>query len=158
MQGSVSTSAEDDLQVVTDLARRMVTRWGMSEQIGVVFADSGADGSDLSLTMKRIELESTAAQPRSLVVDADGGLLLNGDMPVRQHTFAMAAPAPRNTNGIAMNTLIDAEVQRILNEGREMARTLLTEHYDQLTRLANALMEHEQLNHVQFEELIRRYP
>ncbi len=36
----VTTGAENDLQVVTDLARRMVTRWGMSEQVGVVFADN----------------------------------------------------------------------------------------------------------------------
>jgi ATP-dependent Zn protease len=55
-----------------------------------------------------------------------------------------------------MNALIDAEVQRILNEGRQMARTLLTEHHDQLIRLANALMEHEQLNRAQFEALMQQ--
>jgi cell division protease FtsH len=152
----VTTGAENDLQVVTDLARRMVTRWGMSEQVGVVFADYDADGSNFSLNMKRIELDSSSLQSRSLAADADGRLLLNGDMPTRQHTFALAAPAPRSANGVAMNALIDAEVQRILNEGRQMARTLLTEHHDQLTRLANALMEHEQLNRAQFEELMQQ--
>jgi cell division protease FtsH len=152
----VTTGAENDLQAVTDLAHRMVTRWGMSEQVGVVFADYGAHGSDCSFNLKRIGLDSTPAHPRSLVVDANGRLLLNGAMPVHQHSFAMAAPAPRNTNGITMNALIDAEVQRILNEGREIARTLLTEHNDQLTRLANALLEHEQLNRAQFEELMRQ--
>ncbi|HEY7418578.1 MAG TPA: ATP-dependent zinc metalloprotease FtsH, partial [Ktedonobacteraceae bacterium] len=35
----VTTGAENDFQVVTDLARRMVTRWGMSEQIGVMCAN-----------------------------------------------------------------------------------------------------------------------
>src|SRR5207245_6902160 len=51
----VTTGAENDLQVVTDLARRMVTRWGMSEQVGVVFADYRADGSDMSLNMRRTQ-------------------------------------------------------------------------------------------------------
>lgn len=36
---SVTTGAEDDLQSVTALAWRMVTHWGMSRQMGVVFAD-----------------------------------------------------------------------------------------------------------------------
>src|SRR5256884_1642932 len=39
----VTTGAENDLQVVTNLARRMVTRWGMSEEVGVMFADYRAD-------------------------------------------------------------------------------------------------------------------
>src|SRR3989454_8108789 len=47
----ITTGAENDLQVVTDLARRMVTRWGMSEQVGVVFADYRAGG--MSLNMRR---------------------------------------------------------------------------------------------------------
>jgi cell division protease FtsH len=152
----VTTGAENDLQVVTDLARRMVTRWGMSEQLGVVFADYRADGGDASFNMRRIELNDVPAQSRLLVMDTDGHLRLNGDIPASQHAFAMAASAPHNLNGVSMNALIDSEVQRILNEGREMARKLLTEHYDQLKRLANALMEHEQLNRAQFEELMRQ--
>jgi ATP-dependent Zn protease len=54
-----------------------------------------------------------------------------------------------------MATLIDAEVQHIWNEGRETACALLTEHYAQLTRLAHALMEHEQLNRAEFEEVLQ---
>ncbi|HZU04073.1 MAG TPA: ATP-dependent zinc metalloprotease FtsH [Ktedonobacteraceae bacterium] len=152
----VTTGAENDLQVVTDLARRMVTRWGMSEQVGVVFADYRADGSDMSLNMRRAQPDDVPIQSRTLVVDADGHLQLNGALPARQYSFAMAAPAPHSTNGVSMNALIDAEVQRILSEGREMARTLLSEHHDQLVRLAEALMEHEQLNRAQFEELMQR--
>src|SRR5205823_7781489 len=49
----ITTGAENDLQVVTDLARRMVTRWGMSEQIGVVFADYEPDR--MSLNMRHID-------------------------------------------------------------------------------------------------------
>src|SRR6266571_4009561 len=90
----VTTGAENDLQVVTDLARRMVTRWGMSEQVGVVFADYRAGAGGAGLNMRRVEPDDVPAEPRSLIIDADGKLLLNGrDLPARQqHMFAMTAP------------------------------------------------------------------
>src|SRR5437868_4543432 len=85
----VTTGAENDLQVVTDLARRMVTRWGMSKQVGVVFADYEAGA--MSLNMQRIDLETRPTQARSLVADANGRLLLNGgDLPQHQRTLAMS--------------------------------------------------------------------
>lgn len=36
MYGDVTTGAENDLQQVTEIARQMVGRWGMSEAIGPV--------------------------------------------------------------------------------------------------------------------------
>ncbi len=156
----VTTGAENDLQVVTDLARRMVTRWGMSEQVGVVFADSEAGG--MSLNMRRSDVDDVPTQARSLVVDADGRLMMNGlngvemgEVLPRQYAFAAGMPATRNTNNSAtMASLIDLEVQRILKDGYAIARTLLSEHEDQLKKLADALMELEQLNRKQFETLL----
>ncbi len=148
----VTTGAENDLQVVTDLARRMVTRWGMSEQVGVVFADY--EPGAMSLNMQGID---PAAMARSLAADADGRLVLNGlDVPAQQNTFAMSLPAaPNSSTSTTMATLIDSEVQRILNEGYEMARALLREHHGQLVRLAKALMECEHLDRKQFEALLQ---
>src|SRR5256886_894711 len=81
----VTTGAENDLQVVTDLARRMVTRWGMSDEVGVMFADYRADAGGAGLNMRRVELEDMAKGPRSLIMDVDGNLLLNGnDVPAQQ--------------------------------------------------------------------------
>ncbi len=41
--GSVTTGAENDFQVVTGIARQMVTRWGMSDKVGTVsFSDRGS--------------------------------------------------------------------------------------------------------------------
>ena len=53
-----------------------------------------------------------------------------------------------------MATVIDLEVQRLLGEGYQAARALLSEHRDQLTRLARALMEREQLDRAAFEQLM----
>ncbi len=152
----VTTGAENDLQVVTNLARRMVTRWGMSEEVGVMFADYRADAGGAGLNMRRVELDDMATGPRSLVMDVDGNLLLNGgDLSARQeYMFAMAAPDANRSTSTSMASLIDREVQRILHEGYEVACDLLREHYDQLTKLADALMTLEQLDRKQFEALL----
>ena len=151
----VTTGAENDLQVVTNLARRMVTRWGMSDQIGVVFADY--EPGAMGLNMVASDPNSLPTSARSLVVDADGQLMLNGDeSSLHEQRFAISMPAIRNPNSSSsMSAMIDAEVQRILNAGYEMARSILREHADQLTRLADALMEQEQLDRKQFEALFQ---
>ncbi len=46
--GTVTTGAENDLKQVNDIARAMVTRWGMSEEVGLLTAEV-ADGDFLSL-------------------------------------------------------------------------------------------------------------
>ena len=103
---SITTGAEDDLQTITALAWRMVTHWGMSRQMGVVFADARA---------------------------------------------SMA----HYVSGPDMATLIDSEVQHILAEGRATACTLLAEHHRQLTKLAEMLLQCEQLDRPQFEAALR---
>lgn len=148
----ITTGAENDLQVVTDLARRMVTRWGMSEQVGVMFADYHAETSNLDLNMRRIDID--AMQAHSLVAGGSGRVLLNsGDLLTRPYTYVVSMPAVCNSS-TPIATLIDHEVQRILNEEYTRARALLSEHHDQLTKLANALLEHEQLDRAQFEALL----
>ncbi len=149
----ITTGAENDLQVVTDLARRMVTRWGMSEQVGVVFADYQAEG-DYSLNMRQVDPDALSPQTRSLVAHADGSLHLNSASPLQQRTLFMSTYAARSTSGAAMNAVIDAEVQRILNEGKTIARQILVEHADQLELLAETLLVHEQLDRQQFEALL----
>jgi cell division protease FtsH len=150
----VTTGAENDLQVVTDLARRMVTRWGMSEQVGVIFADYRASSDGMGLNMRRTDLDFEP-RSRSLVMDAGGQLRFNGGELPSERSLAMSMAAPSAGSGSPqLAALIDREVQRILNEGRDLARRVLTEHADQLHTLANALMEHEHLKRQQFEALL----
>src|SRR5712692_1431632 len=153
----VTTGAENDLQVVTDLARRMVTRWGMSEQVGVVFADYRADAGGAGLNMRRIDIEELSIKPRTLIVNEAGHLVLNSDDSPSQHQymFSMTAPDANHTTSTTLASLIDSEVQRILNQGYERARGLLIEHHDQLKKLADALLEFEQLDRQQFEALFQ---
>jgi len=47
--GEISTGAQNDLQRVTDVARSMVTEWGMSEKLGTVNYDQSRRGRFLEL-------------------------------------------------------------------------------------------------------------
>jgi cell division protease FtsH len=153
-QERITTGAENDLQAVTDLARRMVTRWGMSRQIGVVFADYRP--GEMSLTRQRTGIATLQRQARSLLADGAGRLLLNGNgMTAHRSISTMSMPTAGNSS-TTMGTLIDYEMQHILNEGYAMAHALLSEHYDQLVLLANALVEYEQLDRSQFEALLEQ--
>jgi cell division protease FtsH len=49
--GEISTGAQNDLQRVTDVARSMVTEWGMSEKLGAVNYDQARRGRFLDLGM-----------------------------------------------------------------------------------------------------------
>jgi len=155
----ITTGAENDLQVVTTLARKMVTRWGMSERLGVVFADTQEGRSVFQMSRARYlrAARASAASTRALCLDAQGNLLPDGGNPATEQIEPLDALSgtdwPANTS---LQALIDSEVQRILNEGRAMARTLLTEHADQLVLLADTLLEHELLDRTQFETLLQQ--
>jgi cell division protease FtsH len=49
--GEISTGAQNDLQRATDLARSMVTEWGMSDRVGVVHFDAGRRNRFLDVAM-----------------------------------------------------------------------------------------------------------
>jgi len=54
--------------------------------------------------------------------------------------------------------LIDEEVKRICDESEALARTVLTEHLDDLHKLASALLEHETLSADEVKALLRGEP
>jgi ATP-dependent metalloprotease FtsH len=147
----VTTGAENDFQMVTQLAHRMVTRWGMSQELGVIFADH--EQGMMGMNARIVDPASLPTQAHSLSMNDDGCLSFNTRpsrlaMSIASADLAASSPPP-------MAVVIDAEVRRIISDGYATARAILTEHRDQLVRLADALMEHEQLDRKQFEELMR---
>jgi cell division protease FtsH len=115
--GGRTTGAESDMQQATDLARQMVTRWGMSDTLGPVSL-GGRENPYLS-----------------------GDVM--GGKPYSE-TFA---------------TLVDTEVQRILQDNYARAVQLLQIHRPALDKLAEALIEHETLDELEILEvtgLVRR--
>jgi ATP-dependent metalloprotease FtsH len=149
----VTTGAENDFQVVTSMARRMVTHWGMSDQFGVVFA--GSDEAGAGLNMSLLDPTKLSSQVRTLALDAHGCLTPDGTPNVGKYTFAMAGSAISSSTSPDMASVIDREVKKILEEGGEMARSILQEHTEQLNRLADALLEYEQLNRAEFDTLLQ---
>jgi cell division protease FtsH len=110
--GETTTGTQNDLQQATDLARKMVTDWGMSELGPVAFGQE------------------------------DEPIFLGKE--IARHKDYSEDTALR----------IDAEVKRILVEALERARTILTEHRDQLELLADALVERETLNDAEVKGLL----
>jgi cell division protease FtsH len=152
----VTTGAENDFQVATSLACNMVTRWGMSEQVGPMFVESKANALTAGLSLRSHDGDVLSAPRRTLVADANGRLLLNGgELPVRQHRYVPEDAVDDAASRSSMATIIDLEVQRLVSEGYRMAKTVLREHNDQLDRLAQALLEGEQLDRAAFEQLLR---
>jgi cell division protease FtsH len=108
-----SAGAEDDLRQATQLARRMVAHWGMSEVIGPVAFRQGEEHPFLG---KEIHEQRKFSEETAHI--------------------------------------IDQEVQRFLTADQERAVHLLSEHRDDLDRLAHALLEQESMGQVELKALL----
>jgi cell division protease FtsH len=105
--GEITTGAENDLKQVTQLAREMVTRWGMSERLGAVFL-----GREVGLREQHSYSEETAA-------------------------------------------VIDEEVQQLIGERYSSVQQLLSQHHEELSRIAEALLERETLDAAQLRQVLK---
>jgi cell division protease FtsH len=104
--GDITTGAENDLKEASQLARRMVSEWGMGEQTGPV------------------------------VYDLSDGRPYLGQQQLEDHARVYSeATAER----------LDAEVERLMTQAHQQARSVLTEHREALDRLAQALLQEEVL-------------
>ena len=109
----ITTGASNDLEKVTQMARAMVTKYGMSEKLGNLAYGKSEDhvfmGRDFGHT--------------------------------RDYSEEIAAE-------------IDEEVQRIVNEQYELAKTLLVDNRDMLDTISRKLLEMETLDEKEFVELM----
>ena len=73
--GDVSTGAQDDLQRATDMARHMVTQYGMSERLGQVAFDSARGGAFLPVPQCPQSVSYSEATAR--IIDEEVGRLIH---------------------------------------------------------------------------------
>jgi len=149
----VTIGAEDDFRRSTALARRMVTRWGMGEEIAVTVGNDDAGGAHWP-PRPRDPLCFTASA-RTLALDASGTLVPDGQ-PDRSAAFSALPTVPRAASSLSMSLLVEREIRKILDEGYALAQHLLQEHLPVLQVLADTLMEREQLNRAEFEALMQQ--
>lgn len=109
-----SAGAESDLKRATDLARKMVTLWGMSERLGPVAFHQSDENPFLGREMAQEHRQYS------------------------EHTAQV----------------IDEEVAKILHSAADRAKRTLMERSDELTKLSEALLEHEILDQDEIENLI----
>jgi cell division protease FtsH len=111
----LSTGPSNDLQVVANLARDMVTKYGMSDKLGPV------------------------------ALEGHGGRLIGGGYSEDRGYSPEVAK------------LIDDEVSRIIDEGMNRAREVLTKHKDALDAISKKLAEVETLEREQYEVLLKQH-
>ena len=112
LTGQTSTGPSADIKQATDIARRMVTEWGMSD---LGFISLGSEGEPLFLGRE-----------------------------IAQHKDFSEQTAAK----------IDEQVNKILKECMDDATRILTEHRDQLDKLAQALVAKETLDDREVRELL----
>src|SRR5436305_4270427 len=114
--GDITTGAENDLKEATQLARRMVSEWGMGEQTGPVIYDL-----------------------------SDGSPYLS-QQPLEDHNRVYSEATAQR---------LDSEVEHLVTQAHQRARSVLTEHRDALDRLAQALLQEEVLEREQVLAIVK---
>ncbi|MFT5831844.1 MAG: cell division protease FtsH [Candidatus Paceibacteria bacterium] len=112
--GDLSTGPSNDLQVIANLARDMVTKYGMSDELGPV------------------ALEGT------------GGTMIGGGMSQNRGYSPQVAEA------------IDLEVAKIIKEGKDTARVILTKYKPALISISKRLLEVETIEREEYEALLKQ--
>ena len=111
--GEITTGASNDIEVATRMARQMVTRYGMSDKLGL---------RSFGRRQEAIFLGREISEERDY--------------------------------SLRTENLIDSEVTRLLDEGGEEAHKILSEHIDQLDKLARFLLEYETIDGDQMKVLL----
>ena len=110
--GDITTGPSNDLQVATNLARAMVTRWGMSEEIGPIALESDGGrtiggGSPVTGEMS----EATHAKVNAEVKKIMDTALLRAEKVLTDHRKALDAIADKL---VEVETLEQPEYEEIL--------------------------------------------
>lgn len=113
-QDKVTTGASGDIRMATDMARRMVTEWGMSEKLGMLHYG-----------------------------------------PNQEEVFLGHSVTQSKNMSDATASLIDAEIKRLVQEGYDRAKHILTTYNAELETVAQGLLEYEMLSGDEIKALLR---
>jgi cell division protease FtsH len=113
----VTSGASSDIEQATRLARMMVTRWGLSDELGTVSYGENQEEVFLGHSVSR-----------------------------QQNVSEQTAQK------------IDAEIRRYVEAGLADARRFLSEHSDELEKLAQGLLEYETLSGEEIRNLLAGRP
>jgi cell division protease FtsH len=116
--GEISTGAQNDLQRATDIARAMVTEFGMSDALGAI----------------------------------------NYDGNKRQRFLDIPMPQERGLYGEETAQKIDAEIERILTDAHNTARSVLVNHREKLELITRRLLEIEVMEGDELRGLLAATP
>ena len=114
---AVTSGAASDIQYATNLARNMVTRWGMSDKLGPL---------------------QYAANEEEVFLG---------------HSVAKQ----QNISGETAK-LIDEEIKNFVDAANDRAKQILTDHGDDLEKIAQALLEYETLTGDEINALLKGEP
>ncbi len=114
---NVTTGAASDIQVATQMARGMITAYGMSDKLG------------------RVRYQAN-----------------------EQEVFLGHAVTQTQNVSEATAQIIDQEVRRLIEEAEGQAKRILTEHFDDLHKIAKALLEYETLSNEEIGQILRGEP
>jgi len=120
MLGSVSSGADDDIRRATDLARSMVGRWGMTEDLGPVDLRQSEDHPFLgqAIARPRDHAEATAAQVDAAVIALLKDSEKQATQIVRDHKDRIRNLVERLES---KETLEFEEICQCLDPGRKIA-------------------------------------
>lgn len=111
--GQMSTGASNDFERATKLARAMVARFGMSDELGTMVYE-----------------------------DTEQDMYFGGRMASK-------------TISEATQQKVDAEIRKILDAQYKVARQLLESNRDKVEKMAELLLEHETLDAVQIDNVMK---
>ena len=115
--GDITTGASSDIKSATEIARSMVTEYGMSSKLGPVYLGT-------------------------------------------EHEVFLGKSFSQQNSGFSemVNTDIDTEVHKLLQEAYDRAEQILSEHIDQLHGLAKILMDKEKIDRAEFVAFMEGKP
>lgn len=113
----VTSGASSDIKMATQLARAMVTQFGMSDKLGPLAYGDNEEEVFLGHSVARQQHMSDETQ-----------------------------------------ATVDEEIHRIVDEGFELARKIITENIDELHTIARGLLEYETLSGAEIKSLLNGKP